>query len=202
MIRLLNSTNEKIKYAAFKLFLEIGYEAANIRDICKEVNIKASSLYFYYKSKQELFFSIYEDIYRDKISFIKNIEELKQDITPEMKFYYFHKRKLEYYIQNIVKQKFLLRYHLFPPEEIASSIRGKFKNYSSEESIVILELVKECLDKNIFSKNKMENDYLQEYKRFEYSQVIEMIATNIKIKDTEIYDQWSRFWSNTMLNDL
>jgi AcrR family transcriptional regulator len=202
MIRLLNNTNEKIRYAAFKLFLEIGYEAANIRDICKEVNIKASSLYFYYKSKQELFFSIYEDIYMDKINFIKNIEELKQDITPEMKFYYFHKRKMEYYIQDIVKQKFLLRYHLFPPEEIASLIREKFKNCSNEENNTILGLVKECLDKNILSKKKMENNYLQEYKRFESSQVIEMITTNIKIKDTEIYERWSKFWNNTMINDL
>jgi AcrR family transcriptional regulator len=52
---LLSSTKDKISYVAFKLFLEKGYEATNMREISNEVGIKASSLYFYYESKQELF---------------------------------------------------------------------------------------------------------------------------------------------------
>ena len=31
-----NSTRDKIFYTSFRLFLENGYEATNIRDICKE----------------------------------------------------------------------------------------------------------------------------------------------------------------------
>lgn len=89
---LINNTNEKIRYVAFKLFLEKGYEATNIRDICEEVNIKASSLYFYYKSKQELFFSIYDDICGEKLKYIQGIEELQHNIYPNMKFYYLYKK--------------------------------------------------------------------------------------------------------------
>lgn len=108
------STNDKIKYVAFKLFLEKGYEATNIREICREVGIKPSSLYFYFKSKQELFFRIYDEVWEDKIRFIESIEDLKQDIPPDIKLYTLFKSIIEYCSKDISKQKFLLRSPLHP----------------------------------------------------------------------------------------
>ena len=111
------STNDKIKYVAFKLFLEKGYEATNLREICREVGIKPSSLYFYFKSKQELFFRIYDEVWEDKIRFIESIEDLKQDIPPDIKLYTLFKSIIEYCSKDISKQKFLLRYHLITTKE-------------------------------------------------------------------------------------
>jgi AcrR family transcriptional regulator len=196
----MNNTNDMIRYVAFKLFLEKGYEATNIRDICKEVDIKASSLYFYYKSKQELFFSIYDEIYCENIRFRRDVEELNQNIFPNLKLYYLYKRMMGHFAQDIVKQKFLLRYHLFPPEELSASIREKYKDFTGEENKVILNIVNQCLDRKILNDNRLPNDYLQEYKKFESSQVTEMIISNIKVSDTELDTVWIRFWNSTMLN--
>jgi len=180
--------------------LEKGYEATNIRDICEEVGIKASSLYFYYKSKQELFFSIYDEIWSDKLRFFENIEELKQNITPDIKLYTMFKSAIEYCSKDITKQKFLLRYHLFPPEELIKMLRDKYKFWTDKENIIVANLVKDCIDKKILSNDRNITDYIKEYIKFINFQIIEMIISNIKISNAEIYNLWLKFWNGNFLN--
>ena len=190
-----NSTRDKIFYASFKLFLENGYEATNIRDICKEVGIKASTLYFYYKSKQDLFFYIYDGICLDYIKYIQDIEVLKQDISVKEKLYILLKQKIEYYVLDISKRKFILRYHLFPPEEISNVIREKYKFYNSEENKIILDIISNSQPKNEFINENIDN-YLLQYKKLENHLVYEMIISNIKISDEVFGELWDRLWSN------
>ncbi|HEX9027501.1 MAG TPA: TetR/AcrR family transcriptional regulator [Clostridium sp.] len=190
-----NSTRDKIFYASFKLFLENGYEATNIRDICKEVGIKASTLYFYYKSKQDLFFYIYDGICLDYIKYIQDIETLKQDISLKEKLYILLKQKIEYYVLDISKRKFILRYHLFPPEEISNVIREKYKFYNSEENKIILDSISNSQHKNEFI-NENKDDYLLQYKKLENHLVYEMIISNIKINDEVVRKLWDMLWIN------
>ena len=190
-----NSTRDKIFYASFKLFLENGYEATNIRDICKEVGIKASTLYFYYKSKQDLFFYIYDGICLDYIKYIQDIEALKQDISVKEKLYILLKQKIEYYVLDISKRKFILRYHLFPPEEISIVIREKYKFYNSEENKIILDSISNFQHKNEFINENIDN-YLLEYKKLENHLVYEMIISNIKINDEVVRELWNMIWIN------
>jgi len=190
-----NSTRDKIFYASFKLFLENGYEATNIRDICKEVGIKASTLYFYYKSKQYLFFYIYDGICLDYINYIQDIEALKQDISVKEKLYILLKQKIEYYVLDISKRKFILRYHLFPPEEISNVIREKYKFYNSEENKIILDSISNFQHENEFINENIDN-YLMQYKKLENHLVYEMIISNIKINDEVVRKLWDMLWIN------
>ncbi len=48
------STKEKVKQTAQKLFRERGYAAVGMRELAKEVGIQAPSLYNHYKSKDDL----------------------------------------------------------------------------------------------------------------------------------------------------
>jgi len=194
-----NKTKDKIRYVAFRLFLERGYEATNIRDICKEVNIKTSSLYFYYESKQELFFSVYDEILGENIKYLQNINDLN-DNTLKLKLYHLYIKMIEYYTKDIVKQKFLLRYHLFPPEEVSVLLREKFRYWTNEENNIILGILKQCLDRKVLNDTKTPSDYLQEYKRFINYQLTEIIIFNIKNSEEELDKKWLKFW-NGMLND-
>ncbi|HHY90219.1 MAG TPA: TetR/AcrR family transcriptional regulator [Clostridiales bacterium] len=195
MMDLENSTNEKIRYVAFRLFLEKGYEATNIRDICREVGIKPSSLYFYYRSKQELFFSLYDEIWDEKVQYLENIPVLKQNLSPDVKLCLLFTKTMEYCSQNIIKQKFLLRYHLFPPEELISMIRDKFRFWTNRENNIASKIVEECLDKKILDRYKSAADYLREYVRFVNAHLTEMIISNIKMSDVKIHNLWLRFWN-------
>lgn len=196
---MISGTNDKIRYVAFKLFLEKGYEATNVRDICKEVGIKASSLYFYYQSKQELFFSIYDEVWNDKIRFLESIEELRQDISPDIKLITLFKKTVEYCSNDLAKQKFLLRYHLFPPQEIIKILREKYKFWTDKESGVVSDIIQECVDKKVLRCSRSTTDYIKDYIKFINFHITEMIISNIKISSNEIYSLWFSFWNSNLL---
>ncbi len=197
---MINATNDTIRYISFKYFLEKGYEGTNIRDICGEVDIKASSLYFYYSSKQELFLSLYDEVYGEYLDYLHGICELSQNTTPKMKLYTLYKKSMEYYTRDLIKQKFLLRYHLFPPEEVAASIRDKFKFWTNEENKIIVDIINQGMERKVIDDSRTVTEYLNDFKRFCNSQVIEMIIYNTKLSEEEMDKLWIKFWSCTMLN--
>lgn len=53
---------EKITHVAIDLFAEKGYAATSIRDIANSLNVSSSLLYYYFKNKEELLFTILESI--------------------------------------------------------------------------------------------------------------------------------------------
>ena len=51
----MNETKQKILDVALDLFSQKGFSAVSIRDICKVVDIKESSVYYHFKNKQAIF---------------------------------------------------------------------------------------------------------------------------------------------------
>lgn len=51
----MTETREKILNISLDLFSQKGYSAVSIRDICKYVKIKESSVYYHFKNKQAIF---------------------------------------------------------------------------------------------------------------------------------------------------
>ena len=51
----MDETKESILKVALELFSQRGFSAVSIRAICKEVNIKESSVYYHFKNKQAIF---------------------------------------------------------------------------------------------------------------------------------------------------
>lgn len=67
------STEEKIKAAARKLFIEKGYAATRTRDIAQEAGINLALLNYYFRSKERLFDIIMLEKLLDFIEGIKGI---------------------------------------------------------------------------------------------------------------------------------
>ncbi len=66
-------TKERIFQTALKIFAENGYEGARIDKIATEVGINKASLYFHFKSKEQLFNELFHNIiskYQDKMKTI------------------------------------------------------------------------------------------------------------------------------------
>lgn len=70
------STKQKILQAALTLFAEKGYSAVYVGDIAAAVGIKAPSLYKHYKSKQDIFNAILDEM---KASYNKQTAALKMN---------------------------------------------------------------------------------------------------------------------------
>ena len=72
------NTKEKIMDVALHMFSERGYEAVSIRDICGEVGIKESTLYYHFKNKKDILDSLIEK-FKDHINgLLSHIDEIPQ----------------------------------------------------------------------------------------------------------------------------
>lgn len=72
------TTKEKIMDVALHMFSERGYEAVSIRDICGEVGIKESTLYYHFKNKMDILDSLIAK-FKDHINgLLSHIDEIPQ----------------------------------------------------------------------------------------------------------------------------
>lgn len=189
-------TSKNIREIAFRFFLEKGYEAANVRDISKAVGIKSASLYFHYKSKEELFFSIYDEIIKNNLDYLKNTNSTFKNSSPDQNLFLVFNTLMDFYSKNIVTQKFILRFHLFPPEAIISRVREKYNCFINEGNIIYKKLIVDCIESGKLNGERSIEEYLFEYKIFESYQTYRMIEFNIKTSEKEIKKQWDNFWNN------
>ncbi len=128
------STEEKIKEAARKVFLQKGYAATRTRDIAEEAGINLALLNYYFRSKEKLFELIMSEKFRQLFSVIfpiinndaltldEKIESLVENYTdllienPELPLFVFSeirvnpegfKNKLQ--VQKVLKDSSLVR---------------------------------------------------------------------------------------------
>ena len=70
------STRDKIMDVALHMFSERGYEAVSIRDICGEVGIKESTLYYHFKNKKDILDSLIEKFREHIDSLLVHVDEI------------------------------------------------------------------------------------------------------------------------------
>ena len=59
----MNATKQRILNVALDLFSQKGFSAVSVRDICKVVDIKESSVYYHFKNKQSIFDELLQQNY-------------------------------------------------------------------------------------------------------------------------------------------
>ena len=74
------TSREKILQSAVELFMEDGYEAASVNDICKNAGVSKGSFYHYFETKQALFLTLMENW-----SSLTMQTVLSEPISPESK---------------------------------------------------------------------------------------------------------------------
>lgn len=70
-----NKTKERIMLEASSMFARRGYASVSMRDIAKQVGIKAASIYKHYESKEALFYAIVDNISNEYLKFYNRIEK-------------------------------------------------------------------------------------------------------------------------------
>jgi len=71
-----HKTKEKILQVATTLFSQLGYRAASVRKIAKEVGIRESALYNHFENKEAIFLEVAKEIFSSPFSL--ESEELKE----------------------------------------------------------------------------------------------------------------------------
>lgn len=85
-----NITVKKIENVTLRLFVERGYEATTIKDICKEIDIKAPSLYFYFELKEKLFLNLLDKQLSELINSIGTLYKSEENVSIEEKLFHLY----------------------------------------------------------------------------------------------------------------
>ena len=72
------NTREKIMDVALHMFSERGYEAVSIRDICGEVGIKESTLYYHFKNKKDILDSLVKKFRTHIDGLLTHVDEITE----------------------------------------------------------------------------------------------------------------------------
>lgn len=114
-------TRERIFQAALKIFTIHGFEGARMDKIAAEVGINKASLYFHFKSKEEIFRELFYNIiqkYRDKM---KIIVTGYKDIPCKERLKAIYNEYLEYNLDN-AEMDFWNRVYYLPPSYLREDI--------------------------------------------------------------------------------
>ena len=102
------STRDKIMDVALHMFSERGYEAVSIRDICGEVGIKESTLYYHFKNKKDILDSLIAKFKAHIDSLLVHVDEITAE--PDKK-----KKKKSDEIGSQMMDSYMMDSYLFDP---------------------------------------------------------------------------------------
>lgn len=105
-------TEEKIKKAARRVFLEKGFEGTKMRDIAEVAGINSALTNYYFRSKENLFRIVFEELLKESLHQTKTMlnsgESLRDKITQLIEHQYqFHDQnpKLALFIMNEIRRE-------------------------------------------------------------------------------------------------
>lgn len=96
----------KIKDAARKVFLEQGYEGAKIRQIADEAGVNLAMVNYYFRSKDQLFKSIYLETFREFLG--RMVVMLNEETPLEVKIWKIVDRYTDFILDNPLIPMFVL----------------------------------------------------------------------------------------------
>lgn len=89
-------TKDKIFQEALRIFAQHGYEGARMDKIASEVGITKASLYFHFKSKEEIFLELFQNIIQKYMDKMKAIMETDKSLSVEERLKAIYREYLEY----------------------------------------------------------------------------------------------------------
>ncbi|WP_282939754.1 TetR/AcrR family transcriptional regulator [Paenibacillus sp. RC67] len=145
-------TITKIKAAALRLFAQKGYEATPLSEIAKEVGIKTPSLYAHFKSKEDLYFAIFEDVIQEHLDHVAALETHIAGMNVHDKLYTLLQDSCQTYLLSEPSITFLKRAMLFPPESLEQELQRRFPQSETALSKVLTEIFEEGMQAGILRR--------------------------------------------------
>ena len=143
-------TINKIKKVALTKFIEQGYEGTSLSDVANEVGIKKQSIYSHFKSKEELFITVMNDVIKEESEYLdyffdKSYDNLKGYLE---KFILQIKKRYAKEEQN--SMQFILRMAYMPPLHLKEEVINNFNIYF----LKLENLIKDLFLEDLFLEEK------------------------------------------------
>jgi len=187
-----NATILKIQEATIKLYAENGYEKATMTEIAKAVGIKKPSIYAHYENKQEIFFSIIENLSSVYVSKFKQEIEKYNHLPVEEQLYSVLESTRTFF-QHEDLGLFLKRMLLFPPKELEGHLLKRYEEFENQLLLIIRGLFEKGIkNSEIFHKNV--DELVDAYIHLLDSCFIQLFDPDEELVKKRLKAAWSFFW--------
>jgi AcrR family transcriptional regulator len=114
---MVGDTKERILEISLQMFAQRGFSAVSIRDICKQVGIKESSVYYHFENKQCIFDEIMDRFISSATSMMHTLEEnvsgangVKPEGLQAIGEYFFDKYLMDDFLNKVMRMMQIEQY--------------------------------------------------------------------------------------------
>ncbi|MCR8847194.1 TetR/AcrR family transcriptional regulator [Rossellomorea sp. SC111] len=147
----MNDNKQLIKNAALDLFGQKGYEDTSLAEIAKEVGIKKPSIYNHFRSKEDLFTEVLEDLIVSEVTAYRKTEGAMNHQEPLKNI----KVLFDLFCQRLMTTKEALlwkRVTFFPPEQFKDLIQEQFIYFEKVTTSILSSVYKEGVNQKMFQE--------------------------------------------------
>lgn len=114
----MNDTKEKILEISLELFSQKGFSAVSIRDICKRVGIKESSVYYHFKNKQAIFDELLSCFQKKANEMMEQFNQaladgpstINEETYNQISEYFFENYLMDYFCNRVIRTLMIDRF--------------------------------------------------------------------------------------------
>ncbi len=137
---------DQILSAASDCFARFGYKKTTLDDIGKKIGLNKASIYYYFKSKEEIFTSIILEEFQQFIS--KLHKEIDEKMTCERKILIYFEEKLKFWQEQATN---LPQFTEMEPEQLNRVMMESgyeiFLKIEQDEKTFVAKILKYCIEK-------------------------------------------------------
>lgn len=185
----------KIKDVALKLFALKGYESTTMRDIAKEVGIKAPSIYSHYINKEAIFLELVDDLIKQFTWENIDLNELSKQDSFNLKDVLFDvfSGYYNYFTKNKYQLLFWQRIRFLPPSGLEEKYSTNVLLYDRPVVNVYIDLFGLAISKGQLSEKKMEILVLP-YFAFVSGYIDSLLIVPTHLTDEQLRLAFEVFW--------
>ncbi|WP_028593874.1 TetR/AcrR family transcriptional regulator [Paenibacillus assamensis] len=121
-------TANRIQQVALAHFAEHGYAETSLAMIAEEVGIKKPSIYAHFKSKEDLFLRVVQNVFQSELDYITKLTEANRELPLQQLLPLVLTTYHERYDTN-PDMKFMLRISFFPPAGMEQEVMERLYTY-------------------------------------------------------------------------
>lgn len=123
-------TANEIRQCALAIFVEKGYDGTSLANIGDAVGIKKQSLYSHFKSKDDIFLQVMNQVIQEEISSLNEFFENSKNEELYSTLYNFISQFEERYLSNKeLNVKFMFKMMFLPPSHLQNITISNFWSY-------------------------------------------------------------------------
>ena len=127
------STKEDIIDAATALFAERGYRGMTMKEIAKQVGIKAPSIYAFFKNKEDVFLHIYQGVLNEHLQLAAANASTTHYASVKSQLDAMFRSIMDYQLIESTKMKIFMRFLLFSPDGYGDELKDALVKIEKNE---------------------------------------------------------------------